>query len=138
MQEIIEYFTQWPSDSSERFGFILGWIILVMVSGLIIYGLLELINSVFLPVQEGYGVIIQKNFIPSHHTTTLVPGAKGTLIPITTWHPDAWSMIISADGKNGTFYIDETGYVRYNIHQKVKITYSIGRIWGTLNIKSIQ
>lgn len=138
MKEILSDLLDWPSDGEEWALFILAWILLLMAVAIIGWGLLELINVAFLSVHEGYGTIIQKNFIPSHHTTTLMPGAKGTVIPITTWHPDAWSIIVESEGRTGSAYLHESDYVAYNINQQVKITYSVGRLCGSLDIKTIE
>ncbi len=137
--EFMRTLTTPPGDHWMDYGILaVVWVLVLMVVGLVLFGVLSLIDGTFLSVQEGTGQLISKHFEESHTTTVLVYNAAlKTSLPHTTYHPDAWKLGIQVGDGVGDFYVSATDYVKLKVQQRIDLTYTIGRLWGTLYIKTI-
>lgn len=138
MNEIIKMLTE-PIENNFMgwFLIVLLWLLLVLLVGIIIYGILSAINYWFLPLKEGYGKIISMHFEPAHYSTILVyNAATKTSMPMTTWHPNAWKLTIEIDGLEDDFYLTKEGYVKHKIGEKIYVEYTNGRLWKSVDIKT--
>jgi len=104
--------------------------------GLLVYVILLIVDSIFMPELTGFGVIIKMEFKESHHTTHLMHVGK-TLVPTTKWHPDAWTITIRQDGVEGTILVEESEYQQIQVGMPVKTIYSVGRVWKSLYLKKV-
>lgn len=98
------------------------------------YLVLFLIDSIKLPIQEGDGILVRKIFEPEYDSDTLIANT-----PETAHWKNSWSLIIeSEDGKiNDEFFVSEEDFYRYEIGQRIRMKYSVGRILSSLYIKKI-
>lgn len=127
----------WPDDGLEWFALIMIWIITLLIVGFLIAGALYLVDSTFLADRQGSGTISAMVFKPSHYTTTMIyNAATKTSTPHTVYHPDAWYITITVDGLNDDFYVSERDYMKLRFGQSIDVTYSKGRIFDSLYIKS--
>lgn len=114
------------------------WLIILFVAGLIIYGLVMLVDYAFLFSKYDIGKITNKNYTEPYDETTVVydPATK-TSRPSTTHHPACYLLIISVAGKTGEFEVSKNYYNKCSISQQVNVRYSIGRLFGTLYVKDV-
>lgn len=126
-----------PEDSNEKIICVLGWLVVAIILGLIIWGVLSAIDSMWVPVEKGTGLITEMRFIPSHHTTILVYNGK-TTTPVTTWHPDAWKIVIERNGIKADWYVKESEYLAHKAGESVSIEFKSGRIWRTMYLVSVR
>lgn len=115
---------------------VLLWIINLAVIGLLAYGLLYLIDTAWMPIHNGEGVVINKWFSPAHSVTTYVMSGK-IMIPITNFYSDTWYISISVNGISDKVSITYSYFNVVRINDHLNVSYSFGRIWHTINIKSI-
>ncbi len=124
----------WP------FGTILS-ILICLVSLIIIFlimwGLFTIIDSWFLPRQDGIGIIMDKNFTPAHNTTHLMNVGNNVIIPTTTHYPDDYSLVIEIDGKNDSISVNKKFFKSVSKDSQVRIEFVLGRISNGLYIKEI-
>lgn len=131
----------WPSYLTWKDDWallLMGWLLLSIVLWLIIYLMLLAIDYAWRPIQTGQGIVTSTRFIPSHYNTTYIwnEGLK-TNVPMTTYHPDAWSWTIEINGCTDNFYVDQNRYSLKLAGDTVTCTYTTGRIWRSLYIKSV-
>ena len=112
------------------------WVLIIVLIGLSIWGILYLIDTVGMPTQTGAGIIIDKSFSPAHSTTTFMMSGK-VMIPITTFHSDAWYIYIQVNDIIGSYQVSNAYFDFAKINQHVDVEYSIGRIWNSIDIKNI-
>jgi len=102
---------------------------------LIIYGVLCLIDYAWLPKIEGYGIIQKKVFRRAYSSSSY---NQITKMIDTTYHPDAWCVIVEVEGRSDSFFISESDYLRAEINKRVSATYKVGRLFkNSLYIKSV-
>jgi hypothetical protein len=112
------------------------WATTILVVGLVLCGVLYLVDSSFLPLHKGYGKVISLNFTPAHTTTTMVHTGKVTL-PCITHHPDAWSVTVDLQFGSDSIRVKQQFYETLKINDRVKVGYVHGRISNNIYIKEI-
>jgi hypothetical protein len=117
---------------------ILIWIVVLFVVGIIIYGIVMLIDFAFLPVSEEYGEVVSTVFTPGHTETTLTYDASLKMsVPKVVYHPDRWEVNIQVGDKTGSMGLSQEDFLKLHSGQKVWVAYSIGRLLKRLYIKQI-
>ena len=108
--------------------FIWFWVVLGVIF-LICYGIYSLINSVGLPKKIGYGILIDKKFIPRHTTTimTYSPVMK-MVFPQIMHHSDKWTFKFEIDGNMTYGSFNEDIFGKTIVNEQYKLIYSEGRI----------
>ena len=139
-ETFLQELKQIRGDSSEGLVMlVLICIVIVLIVGLIIYGLLDLINYVFLPIENGYGKIIEMRFEEAHYTTTQHYNHTTKMFtPHTVWHPNAWKYVIEVDGKTADHYVSAEEYIKHKIGDRLSLTFKKGRIWKNLFIGTVR
>lgn len=106
------------------------------IAFLILWGTYLLIDSTFRAKSEGTGNITGKDFTPAHTTITFINTGK-SLIPISHYHPDNWSVAIEVDGKYDWVDVSQEYYNWATVGRKVNVIYYTGRFSGDVYIKRI-
>ena len=120
-------------------GIICGILLLIVtlfIVGLTSIGILYLIDSSYLPEKKATGEITNMYIVPGHYTHTSIMCGK-TSIPVTTWHDTTYNLTIAIDGISDDVSITGEYYLLRDIGDKVKCTYTNGRMFDSLYIKSI-
>lgn len=60
------------------------------------------------------GTVVDKQHLLAYTTTTFVMSGK-VLVPITTYHPESWSIKVEDGGETGWVSVDETTYDEYEV-----------------------
>lgn len=116
---------------------VLLWIASVAIVFMVGWLLLHLINISFRPLKTGLGEIVAMHFKAAHFSTTYHYNAvTKTNTPMTTWHPDAWKLVLQVEGESDDFYLSADKYVKYKLGEKVPVTYTTGRLWKSIKIKT--
>jgi len=110
------------------------WLVMLIVVVLILWGIYYLVDSVGRPKHEGYGNISGFGHSEAYTSTTYVKSGD-IMIPITTYHPESWSVFIKVGDKEGSIGISESFYNYAKSNDRVYVTYTLGRISGKLYIK---
>lgn len=96
-----------------------------------------MLDSIKLPIQNDIGIIINKEYHPSHTTTTMVMSGK-VMIPITTHHSEEWRVKVRLyDDNTGSVSVSEEYYNSINIDDEVNVDYTLGRFSNSVYIKRI-
>lgn len=69
------------------------------------------------------GTVIEKNYIPSSTTTTMVPmrvGGVTVMQPRSVYHSEEYNIVITADNITKTFD-NEILYENYDVNDKIKM-----------------
>ena len=120
-------------------GFVLGilvWATSFLLAGTIFALSVWLVDSSFMPVKEGHGVVVNKYVVAAHTTTTLMMSGK-VMIPITTHHSTQWKLEVEVDGLVDDVSVREAYYERVPIGKRVYCQYTNGRIKESLYIKHL-
>lgn len=112
------------------------WVLTVVFIWLIVSFICYIIDSSFRPKALGNGVVVDKNYSPSHTTITMMNVGKSTM-PMVIRHPERWSINISNEGKTDWFYLTESLHDEIKIGQTISISYSIGRLYKALYVRSV-
>ena len=117
---------------------VLMWILCLGLLFLVGWGLFYLFDSVGLQRIKSYGRVIEKRFIESHTTTTMVYNAatKSTM-PMVIHHPDSWVIKVVFNKTSDEINVSEGDYVKIKHNTDVPIEYTVGRISGKSYLKSI-
>lgn len=119
---------------------IIGWVSFLLLIGVFIYLILCILDEIWLPKETGQGVIVKKEFKAAHGSTQLIPISMMSpmifIMPILHHHDDCWSIIIEVNGIQGEFDVNEDDYNKLEIGQKLNLTYSWGRIFISVLVKS--
>lgn len=110
------------------------WILVLSLSGLIIWGTLFTIDYAFRPTYKGTGTIIAKEFIPEH-TIWVYNAALKMNSPQQV--DDQWKLWIIVDDLQDDVSVTPNYFNSVKENQQIQLTYSLGRIWKTLYIKDI-
>lgn len=117
---------------------VLIWIVLLALSGLIIWGLLFLVDYTYRPINEGTGTVISKEFVPEHTETIYVYNAALKMsMPQITHYSDEWKLWIDVNDLYDDVSVSENYFNSIKEGQRLRLKYSFGRIWKTLYIKEI-
>lgn len=137
MKDLWEFYKEMFEDGFWGciIGIITGLAVLFVIV-LISYGIFYVADSAWRPEEKGIGIVSNKEFTPAHTTTTLVMSGK-VMIPISTYYPDNYSLIISLGELSDSFSVDENYYNEITIGTKLKILYCHGRMSKSLYIKEI-
>jgi len=117
------------------------WVISLFLTMLLMWGSLYLVDSVGLDIQYGRGEVTEREFIPAHTTTTMVyNAATKTSIPQVNHYPDAWYLTIKVNkvGLSDTVEVTYESFINQHKGDDLEITYSNGRIWDSVYIKSFK
>lgn len=112
------------------------WVCFLGITFLILWGIFSLLDSCGRPEKEGYGEIIGKYYHEPYTTTTFIKSGDVN-VPITTFHPERWSVDITVDGSTDGIDVSESYYNSATDNQQVYVSYVRGRISNKLYIKSI-
>lgn len=93
-------------------------------------------DSLFLPKQEGLGIVKSKHFTNGYVTTTMIMSGK-TMVPITNHYPDTYSVVFSMDDKEGDIPVTQCFYDQVKVGDQYRLLYSKGRISDYLYIDEI-
>ena len=134
ISDLIRVGSDWPFGT-----FVVGLLLISfsLVAGLVIWGVLTALDSWFLPRQDGEGRVIGKKFDRSH--VELIPVSTGntsTIIPV--HHGDEWSLHIQVGDQDDWIGVTEECYSETKKQDRVKVTYVIGRISGSLYVRDIE
>lgn len=115
------------------------WALLLFLSGLLIFGMLLVIDCTYRPINEGNGTVTSKEFIPEHTETIWVyNSALKMSTPQTNYHSDKWKLCIEVDNLRDDVFVSENYFNTIKQGQRLRLKYSFGRIWKTLYIKEIE
>lgn len=105
---------------------------------LILYGIFYAIDSWFLPLNNGTGRVVGKNFTPAHTDMVMQynPALK-TSAPTYIHHPDRYTLIIKYGNLTDSIFVNEGFFDEIDRGQQVKIKYITGRFSGGLYIKQV-
>lgn len=113
----------------------------VAVAGLIILlvaGVLyQAADSWSQPLEQGYGLIVGKDFVPAHTTTSLILVGK-IFVPVTNYHPDNWEVSVGVDDQQDSISVTEEFYESVSNGDRVKVEFVHGRYSGDLYLKDIR
>lgn len=117
---------------------VLNWIVVLALSGLIILGLLFLVDYTYRPINKGTGTVISKEFVPEHTETIYVYNAAIKMsMPQITHYSDEWKLWIDVNDLHDDVSVSENYFNSIKEGQRLRLKYSFGRIWKTLYIKDI-
>ena len=88
--------------------------------------------------RSGVGRIVGHRHEAAYTTTLLVSAGNGVMVPVVQHHPEAWLMAVEVDGLGadwGDFGRD--AYRQHRDGDAVDVEYALGRIDGTLAVRSI-
>lgn len=108
-------------------------VILLLIYG----GIVWLIDNISQPIQFSYGKITSKEFRPAYKTTTYVNTGKIS-IPVTTNHPDSWSVSVQIQGQTASIPVEKDLYESVKENDQIYAGYVIGRFSGSLYLKSVR
>ena len=127
--------------TDDGIGILLGitmWILFIVIFGFMLYGILFIVDYSFRHVNEGYGIIVDKEFIPEHDETTMIYNAALKMsVPHTTHYDDQYKLSIQVDDLIDKVLVNSDYYYNMKIGKRIKVKYSHGRIWKSLYIKEI-
>lgn len=130
-----ETLTDWP------LGTIVGIILLVCVLvliGLVMWGLFMAIDSWFLPRRHGTGRIVGKTFTPAHTGMIVIyNAATKTSMPHPIFHPDDWSVSVEVDGRQDSVSVSREFFNSLSENSSVMAEYVWGRFSRNLYIKGL-
>ncbi len=118
------------------FVFITEWIIALTFIWIFVSLICYIIDSFFRPNALGEGTVVDKNYLPSHTRITMMNTGRST-VPMVIRHPERWSILISSQGKTDWFYLTQSLHDKIKIGQKISISYSIGRLFKGLYVRSV-
>ncbi len=130
-----EMLVDWPLGTvlSVLVAFCLGTILFLGA-----WGLFVAYDSWYLPHEENTGVIVDKEFTPTHTTMILMyNAATKTSLPQPIVHPDKWSVTVELLGKRSSISISQESYEGFLIQDNVLVKYVKGRVSDDLYLKSI-
>lgn len=116
-------------------GIILGLLIvavLLMIIGLIAWGVFYAIDSWFQPERQAPGVVSGHNFTRAHTTYTYIDG-----FPYPTFHDDSWSIGVRVGDRHSWMSCSKKCHDKYRDGQKVIATFKRGRLSGHLYIQAV-
>ncbi len=126
-----------PFEDGEYLIGIISWIIFILLVGLLSVLLLWLVDSSFMPIKEGQGIIIGKYIDPAHYYTTYTQCGK-TSIPITHYVPESYHINVKINSLQDDVSITQGYYSNgANIGDTLQCKYTNGRIMESLYIKEI-
>ena len=111
---------------------VLMWILCLGVLFLVGWGLFYLLDAVGLQRIKAYGRVVEKRFIESHTTTTMV-----TATPMIRHPPDSWVIKVAFNNTSDEINVSEDDYVKIEHNTDVPIEYTVGRLSGANYLKSI-
>jgi hypothetical protein len=117
---------------------VLSWVVFLAIIVFIGYGVLYLGNTAFMQKLDGYGTVTEKVFIPEHYTTTTEYNVALKIPMVVTHHyDDEWRMSISIDNLSDDVSVSEEFYNKTKINSRIRVKYTEGRLWQSINIKEI-
>lgn len=93
-------------------------------------------DSSSLPLEQGQGRIVGKEYTPAYNTTGLIPMGKG-LMPITTYHPDRWEVAVAVGDQQNSISVTEEFYESAAEGDWVRVEFVRGRYSGNLYLRNI-
>ena len=72
-------------------------LLVAILVGLLGMMLFALVDSAGTRTEATPATVVSKSFTPAYTTTTMVMSGK-VFVPITTYHPDSWSIRVNIDG----------------------------------------
>ncbi len=135
MEFFKEYLFQRPYENSfsEWFLFILLWVITLVCSTLITWGLAFILNFSYRPTQTGKGVITNMNHIYSYYTYTYIGNSA-----YPDYHPDQYILTVKVNDEYDNVYLSQAVYYTFNIYQDINLSYRRGRLYGGIDIVAIK
>ena len=134
---VLELYQSWGDGWPEKFLVSLMTLLLILVTTLVGWLLLYLVDTVNRPVYKQAGKIEGHCFTPAHMQTTYVCNGK-TMMPRTQWIQNSYTIGVSLDdGRSGAmgcgaeFFATPDG-------TSVKAVYKVGRITGKIYLQSIE
>lgn len=110
----------------------------LMLTGIIVVGILHLVDYLFSKRGESAGIVTQKNISCRRAHTSFVMAGK-VLVPIHCPAHTSYCLLIRiSDGTSGWFYTSQQFFESIAETQNVYVNYSRGRILGTVYINSLQ
>lgn len=109
-------------------------LIVLFLLGLLCCALLD----EYLPtkIYSGKGIVKEREFVPSHTTTTLMSTGK-TIFSVIVNHPDAWLLYSDVEEEKISFNVTKEFYESAHIGDSVSFEYSKGYFSSTCYSKSI-
>lgn len=99
-----------------------------LVVGFLVFLCFWGVDALFLPTQQGTGVVISKDYVPE--SEVLIDGV---------WHTidEDFVLYIKVGDKVDDFSVSSENFEKINVNQKFNVVYSHGRIWETIYIDEI-
>ena len=107
-------------------------IIICLIIGCILWGAYWAVDYIGTEKVEGEAVIIGREFVEAHTTTTIINN-----VPSTTYHSDAWYVNMERGSVTDQTQVSESFFDAVKNGDKYKIMYKTGRISGGMLIKEI-
>jgi hypothetical protein len=127
-----------PFKDRDWIGGILGvlmWFIFLLFTGLLLWGMLWLIDSSYLPIKQKEGVVTNKSYSPAYTTTNMIMVGK-VMIPTTQYHDEEYDIEITIDGLTDNVSLYQDYWNTVKVGDKWCCKYTNGRILNSLYIKS--
>lgn len=132
---IRESLVDWPLGTVAGSLLILA---LLLLAGLIVWGLFVAVDSWFLPRSRGMGKVRSKEFTPAHTDMILIyNAATKTSMPHPMYYPDNWSVCVEVSGRQDSISVDQEEFNILKEGDSVITEYVSGRISNSLYIKNI-
>src|SRR3989344_4880280 len=127
-----------PNDTLSIVVGVMMMIIIVVAILLFSWLIFIAVDSIGLPNSKGKGVVVGKEFIPAH-TSTTYQTVNNVSIPSTTHHPDMWWLTIKLknDGRQNSMSVGEQVYDKIEKGNSVDVSYKIGRFSDDIYINSV-
>lgn len=113
------------------------WLCTLLILGGIIFGTLYLIDSVGLDDKSANGNVVGHSYQPAYTSITYTH-VNNMTIPNTVYHPEQWMICIEINGLYDWVSVDQTYYHQIYDGTVLKCTYSNGRIWDSMYVKTFQ
>jgi len=125
-------------------GIILGSLlvlIMVVIVGLIAWGVFHAFDSWFLPEQQAQGVIISRSHSPAHWqpmVTTIPNGSGGSNTIVTQMYiPASWSVTVRMGDRTSSMGCSESYYDDARQDQRVTVHYVDGRLSSRFYVRAL-
>ncbi len=109
----------------------------LVVIGIILWGLFYAIDSWFQPKKQAPGIIDGHDFTPAHTTLITVATSNGGTVIVPQYIPDSWSIGVRVGNRHSWMSCSKDCHDNYHYQQQVIATFKSGRLSGHMYVQAI-
>ncbi len=122
----------WSDGAPGKVVTVLVLAVLVILAGLVAWGLYALLESAFISTRAAIGTVVKKEYQPETSDYIYIDG-----IPYPSTSGPSYNLLVETQGEYGWISVTPEFYTKVKVGRQVRVAIGHGRLTGKLQVKQI-